>query len=99
MPADASASDDHDVIPDTFVRNGQIAVRAIEPAPDRLPLLELPLHRVDGLEHQRVHGDGHNGAREDQGVLVRRDQPRAKSTLAEDERELANLAPAGCDDE
>ena len=98
VPADAAAPDDHHVVAQAFARF-RVIDGTVEPAPERRPALEGALNRTDQPEDERVQRDRDDGAREDERVLVTRDEPERETALSEDERELADLAETGGDDE
>ena len=99
MAADASPADDHDVITQVPGFGHHVGAAAVDPAPEPGPPPQKTLRGFDRPEHQRVHGDGHHRAGENQPVLGLLQQAEGKTRLAHDERELADLAQAGSHDQ
>ncbi len=92
-------SDDDDMTGHPFRWRRDLAAVLVEHLPQARISLNRALERRHDPEHQRIQGDRDDRARQDQRILRRIDETQRHASLADDERELADLAAARADQE
>jgi len=87
------SDDDHVAGQALFGQRGWRAV-PVEQAPQAGEAIQQACHRRNQAEHQGVQGDRYQCTSQDKRVVVGFQQAHGQSGLAQDERELADLASA-----